>query len=132
MNREEMGVLLEDIRDKFQLVAEGLRGVNQRLDRVEDAVARLAARQESFEIRSAAALSTFREEIFVRFGEVESRLDRVENRLDRVEARLAQVETGLAEVRTEVAGLRQDRRLSELESRVSRLEHGPRPPRGRS
>ncbi len=125
MNREEMGVLLEDIRDKFQLVAEGLRGVNQRLDRVEDAVARLAARQESFEIRSAAALSTFREEIFVRFGEVESRLDRVENRLDRVE-------TGLAEVRTEVAGLRQDGRLSGLESRVSRLECGPRPPRRRS
>lgn len=118
MNGGELRVLIEDLYGQIRLVAEGVVGTNQRLNRLASEVRKTGAHLERrFNVLQAA---------FTR------RSEGVESRLEEVESRLNGVESGLKVVQKEIRGLhqRQDRRLTQLVARVTRLEgRAPRPRR---
>ena len=74
--RRHFDVVAEALRGDMRMLAEGIAGTHERLDRVE-----------------------------VRLDGVESRLDRVESRLDRIEIRLTAVETKVDRIEVRVTGI---------------------------
>ncbi|MGH9440867.1 MAG: hypothetical protein ACRD16_01185 [Thermoanaerobaculia bacterium] len=67
--KRHIGVVMEDVQSKMKLIAEGVSGIDVRMERVEGSQNR-----------------------------VESRLDRVEARLDRVDSQLGKIDNRLSAV----------------------------------
>lgn len=97
MEKEISEIFLEEMKGHFQLLAEGLAGVNERLDRHEVRFERIENRLDRIEVQLAGLTD--------RVGRVEGRVDGLEAKVDRLEARL-------------------DAKVDGIEAKVDRLESG--------
>lgn len=98
MNENQFGVLLENILDKVNVIAEGQIHMGTRLDRIE-------TRLDNVEIK---------------LDNIDMRLDVVETRLDNVETRLGNLESDMKVVKTFVMAA--DVTFNDHENRIKTLE----------
>ena len=100
MKQEHFEVLLEEMRGHFQLLGEGLQGVNERIDRLEAELTQ--------EIRS---VGTRVDGLESRFDGLESRFDGLDDKVDRLARDQRDIKKQLGTV------------LDDHDTRITRLEH---------
>ncbi|MHB9146667.1 MAG: hypothetical protein ACYC5Y_15230 [Symbiobacteriia bacterium] len=109
-------VLLEEVRDMFRTLADGVVGNTEAIEGLRMEVGELKERQDRIEVRLTAVEHRLTA-VETRLTDVETRLTAVEHRLTDVETRLTAVEHRLTSLEGEVGELRRDtgRRLKALE-----------------
>ncbi len=105
MNENQLGVILENILDKVDTIAEGQRNLEDKFTHLDKKVDKLADGQKKIEDRLTG---------------VEFRLDRVESRLDGVESRLYRVEKENKEIKSFVMAIEDG--INNHEIRITKLE----------
>lgn len=102
MNENQFGVMLENILDKVNAIAEGQRNIERDLKSFRDETGQRFDKVDG------------------RLGKVENRLDKVENRLEKVENRLDSMEKEIKAVKTYVIGI--DDAINQHEKRIQAVE----------
>lgn len=112
MNENQLGVILENILDKVDIIAEGQRNLEDKFTHLDKKVDKLADGQEKIKDRLTS--------VEFRLDRVESRLDGVESRLDGVESRLYRVEKENKEIKSFVMAI--ENGINNHEVRITKLE----------
>jgi outer membrane murein-binding lipoprotein Lpp len=106
MEKEHLEVLLEQIRDNVQLIAEGHTALAERMDRDKTELKQ--------EIRSVAT----------RVDRLETKVDKLDSKVDKLETKVDELDSKIDKLETKVDKL--DSKVDKLETKVDKLDKGLR------
>ena len=98
MNENQVGVILEEVRDMFKALAEGQNIIESKVNKLEEGQKRLEGRMDRLEFR----------------------MDGLENRMDKLECRMDRLEKDVKIIKSYVAAI--DDEINDHERRITALE----------
>ncbi len=88
--KDQMMVILENMQDSIQLIAEGHSVLGTKIDRIETRMGNMETRMDRIETKV--------DNIETRVGNIETKVDNIETRVGKIETRVGKIETKMGDI----------------------------------